>query len=252
MSRIHIVIPARLASTRLSEKLLLRAGGKSVLQHTHDAARQSKLAMGVTIAVDHARLLEEVESFGGHAVMTSEQCQSGTDRLAEVASRMPDVAIFVNVQGDEPEIEPYAIDLVAKALIDNPWADIATVARPIRDLETLHNPNCVKAVLSEQGRALYFSRAAVPMVRDGLTEASLHADPPLFWHHLGLYAYRSSFLSWFAGQSPSKLERIEKLEQLRALEHGRQIVVATIDSAPAGIDTQADFDAFARRLQSAS
>jgi 3-deoxy-manno-octulosonate cytidylyltransferase (CMP-KDO synthetase) len=247
--RIHVVIPARLASTRLPEKLLLRAGGKSVLQHTYEAAGRAKCTSGITIAVDDAKLESEVTRFGGTATMTSPNCQSGTDRLAEVAARLSDVEIFVNVQGDEPEIDPAAIDLVADALVSNPWADIATAARPIRDLATLENPNCVKAVIGEAGRALYFSRAAVPFVRDGLSDAMLSAEPPMFWHHLGLYAYRREFLQWFASQSLGRLEQVEKLEQLRALEAGRQIVVARIDAAPAGIDTQADFDAFVQRLE---
>lgn len=246
--RIHIVIPARLASTRLPEKLLLRVGGKSVLQYTYEAAAKATLASGITIAVDDARVEAEARSFGADVIMTSPACQSGTDRLAEVALARPDVDVFVNVQGDEPEIEPSAIDLVARALTDHAWADIATVARPIRDLETLENPNCVKAVLGQDGRALYFSRAAVPFVRDGLDASLLAAEPPMFWHHLGLYAYRRDFLSWFAAQPVGRLEQTEKLEQLRALESGKQIVVARIDAAPAGIDTRADFDAFAKRI----
>ncbi len=246
--KIQIVIPARLSATRLHEKLLLRAGGKSVLQHTYEAACRAKLPGGVVIAVDDERLWQEAKSFAAPVLMTSPTCQSGTDRLAEVAAAMPDVEIFVNVQGDEPEIDPLAIDVVAQSLVANPWADIATAARPIRDLATLGNPNCVKAVLGRDGRALYFSRAAVPRVRDGVSDEMLRAEPPLFWHHLGLYAYRRDFLAWFAAQPLGNLEQLEKLEQLRALESGRQIVVARIDSAPPGIDTQADFDAFVQRI----
>ncbi len=246
--RIHVVIPARLASTRLPEKLLLRAGGKSVLQHTYDAACRASRPSGVTIAVDDPRLEREAAAFGDHVIMTSPHCQSGTDRLAEAATQLPDVDIFVNVQGDEPEIDPAAIDLVADTLVANPWADIATVARPIRDRATLANPNCVKAVVGDAGRALLFSRAAVPFVRDCLSDELLAAEPPVFWHHLGLYAYRREFLAWFALQPLGQLEQIEKLEQLRALEAGRQIVIARIAAAPAGIDTPADFNAFVKRL----
>jgi len=248
MIRTHIVIPARLASTRLPEKLLLTVAGKSVLRYTHEAASRSRVASGITVAVDDARLAREVESFGGRWVMTSPACPSGTDRLAEVARTMADVDVFVNVQGDEPEIDSDAIDLVAQTLIDNPWADIATAARPIRDAETLSNPNVVKVVLGLDNRALYFSRASIGYARDGLTKELLEAEPPTFWHHVGLYAYRRDFLEWFAMQGTSPLERIEKLEQLRALEHGRSIAVARIDASPAGIDTQADFDAFVGRL----
>ncbi len=246
--RTHIVIPARLASTRLPEKLLLRAQGKSVLQYTYEAACRSTCASGVTVAVDDPKLAQEVRSFGGQVMQTSPLCQSGTDRLAEVAEVLEDVEVFVNVQGDEPEIDPGAIDLVATALVANPWAAIATVARPIREMATLNNPNCVKAVLGHGGRALYFSRAAIPYVRDGVSESMLANEPPLFWHHVGLYAYRREFLRWFASQAVGRIEEAEKLEQLRALEAGYSIVVVRIDAAPAGIDTQADFDAFAARL----
>lgn len=244
---IHVVIPARLASTRLPEKLLLRAGGKSVLQYTYEAALKARLPSAVTIAVDDSRLEKEAIAFGAAVIMTSVSCQSGTDRLAEVAEHRPDVEIFVNVQGDEPEIDPNAIDQVARSLIDNPWADIATVARPIRELSTLENKNCVKAVIGNDGRALYFSRAAIPCVRDGVNASMLAAEPPLFWHHVGLYAYRRGFLRWFQAQPVGRLEQVEKLEQLRALESGKQIVVTRIDAAPAGIDTQDDFDAFLAR-----
>jgi 3-deoxy-manno-octulosonate cytidylyltransferase (CMP-KDO synthetase) len=246
--RIHVVIPARLASTRLPEKLLLRVAGKTVLQYTYEAAKKAKAPTGITIAVDDPRVEQEARSFGADVVMTNPACQSGTDRLAEVALQRPDVDVFVNVQGDEPEIDPQAIDLVADALANQPWADIATVARPIRDRATLENPNCVKAVVGSEGRALYFSRSVVPYPREGISDELLRAEPPLYWHHLGLYAYRREFLHWFASQPVGRLEQTEKLEQLRALEAGKQIVVARIEAAPPGIDTQADFDAFATRV----
>ncbi len=248
MARIHIVIPARLASTRLPEKLLLRAGGKSVLQHTYEAACRAQSADAITIAVDHLRLADEARSFGANVVMTSPDCPSGTDRIAEVAKQMPNDDIFVNVQGDEPEIDPQAIDLVATLLVRSAWADMATVARPIRDLATLQNPNCVKAVLGQDRRALYFSRAAIPFSRDDRWQERLTSELPVYWHHLGLYAYRREFLQWFAQQPAGELEQIEKLEQLRVLELGKQIVVGRIDAAPPGIDTQADFEAFVQRL----
>lgn len=248
--RVQIVIPARLASTRLPEKLLLTVGGKSVLQHTYEAASRSQVASGVIVAVDDPRLAHEVDSFGGQVRLTSPACQSGTDRVAEVAAELTDTEIFVNVQGDEPEIDPAAIDRVAQLLIEHPEADMATVARPIRDAETLLNPNCVKVVLGDDARAIYFSRAAVPYARDGVTPSLLQADPPLYWHHIGLYAYRRDFLLWFAKQQPvASLEAVEKLEQLRAVQAGKQIVVAPVESAAAGIDTLEDFQAFAARWE---
>jgi len=264
-NRCMIVIPARLGSTRFSEKLLRRAGGKSVLQYTFEAATKAKAAGQVAIAVDDPKLLDEVNRFGGHAVMTRVDCPSGTDRIAEVAVRFPEVGIFVNVQGDEPDIDPTTIDLVASTLVNNPWADIATVAAPIRNSHRLDDPNCVKIVVAGvprsaeqgswgqdrvgQGRAVYFSRSAVPHFRGGVTEQSLASEPPLFWHHIGLYAYRREFLQWFSEQPPSVLEQTERLEQLRAIEAGKQIVVARVESAVAGIDTQEDFEAFEKRVQ---
>lgn len=244
---VQIVIPARLASTRLPEKLLLSVGGKSILQYTYEAARRSRIAVGVIAAVDDPRLAHEVASFGGQARLTSPDCQSGTDRIAELAAEMPEVDIFVNVQGDEPEIDPAAIDLVAQTLIDHPEADMATVARPIRDADDLNNPNCVKVVIGGNHRAIYFSRAAVPFPREGLTPAVLQREPPVYWHHIGLYAYRRDFLVWFAAQPPAPLEEVEKLEQLRAIDADRRIVVARVESAATGIDTLQDFQAFAER-----
>jgi len=245
--RVQIVIPARLASTRLPEKLLMSVGGKSIVQHTYESASRSTVATGVIVAVDDPRLAHNVFGFGGNVRLTSPDCQSGTDRVAEVASEMPDVGIFVNVQGDEPEIDPKAIDLVAQTLLDHPEADMATVAKPIRDPELLANPNCVKIVIGNDRRAIYFSRACVPFPRDGVSPSLLNQEPPLYWHHVGLYAYRRDFLLWFANQAPSPLESVEKLEQLRALTADRHIVVARVETAAAGIDTLDDFNAFSSR-----
>lgn len=267
-TRIQIVIPARLASTRLPEKLLRDAGGKSILQHTFEVASRSTVADDVIVAVDDQRLADEVESFGGRWMMTSRDCASGTDRIAEVAAAMKEVDIFVNVQGDEPEIEPAVIDRVATALIDASYADMSTIGTPIRDRKILDDPSCVKIVMAneptalaagperaspigtEQGRAVYFSRAVVPHSRDGIDESTLASEPPIYWHHIGLYAYRRDFLSWFASQPPSRLEKTERLEQLRAIEAGKKIVVARVESATPGIDTEADLAAFIRRLES--
>lgn len=262
----QIVIPARLASTRLPEKLLRRAGGKSILQHTYENACRAQLADGVLVAVDDPRLAAEVDAFGGRWMMTSASCASGTDRIAEVAKTLIDVDVFVNVQGDEPELEPGVIDAVTAALIADSTADIATVATPIRSARVLNDTACVKVVLAAggnsgadaiaplhrnravAGQAIYFSRAPLPWCRDGLTDEWLTADPPLFWHHLGMYAYRRDLLSWFAGQPPGRLEQAEKLEQLRAIEAGKRMVVVRTEGAVAGIDTQADLDAFIARL----
>lgn len=247
--RCQIVIPARLGSSRLPEKLLLRAGGKSILQYTYEAASRARLAGGVIVAVDHPRLAEEVESFGGHYLMTSTDLASGTDRVAEVARQLPEPTILVNVQGDEPEIDPAAIDRVARALIDDPQAVMSTAGTPIRESSTLGDPSCVKIVMGQRGRAVYFSRAAVPHWRAELTAEVFQSDPPLYWHHIGLYAYRRDFLQWFSEQPPGQLELAERLEQLRAVEAGMPIVVTPVESAAAGIDTPEDFAAFCRRIE---
>ena len=250
-NRCQIVLPARLASSRLPEKLLRKAGGKTILHHTYEAASRSSFGAKIVVAVDDPRLAEEVDSFGGQWVMTSANCASGTDRLAEVTETLPNTDVFINVQADEPEIDPASIDLVARTLMETPDADIATAGTPIRDRQQLEDPACVKILMSEregQGRAVYFSRAAIPFVREGAQETHFKAEPPTFWHHIGLYAYRRKFLQWFASQPPSRLEQLEKLEQLRAIEAGKQIVVARVDSATPGIDTLKDFERFENKL----
>lgn len=247
--KVMIVIPARLASSRLSQKLLLRAGGKSVLEHTYEAAKRATITDRVMVAADDPRLVAEVTSFGGEARLTSVDCQSGTDRIAEIALQQEDVEIFVNVQGDEPEVDASAIDAVASLLASRPDADIATAACPIDSMEKLADPACVKVVMGSDDRAIYFSRAAVPHARDGLSDPLLFEQPPVYWQHIGLYAYRRDFLMWFATQPQGRLEMIEKLEQLRAVEAGKTIVVSPAGPSPRGIDTLEDYRAFQNRVE---
>ncbi|WP_182868431.1 3-deoxy-manno-octulosonate cytidylyltransferase [Stieleria mannarensis] len=259
MPETQIVLPARLASTRLPEKLLQNVAGKSVLQHTYEAAsRAAAASAGVIVAVDDPRMAETVDAFGGRWVMTPNDCPSGTDRIAAVAEQFPATEIFINVQSDEPEIDPAAIDAVAETLAGDPEADMATAGTPIRTAAALKDPAIVKIVMAGmttqpnragQGRAVYFSRACVPYRRDGDPAELLERNPPIYWHHLGLYAYRRDFLSWFAGSPPSPLEQTEKLEQLRAIEAGKKIVVAAVGPAKPGIDTPQDLAAFRRRLE---
>jgi 3-deoxy-manno-octulosonate cytidylyltransferase (CMP-KDO synthetase) len=243
----HIVIPARLESTRLPRKLLLRQTGKSLLQHTYEAASRATKPKGVCVAADHEEIAAEVRSFGGRVLMTSPHCASGTDRLAEVAPRLPEADILVNVQGDEPELSGEAIDRVVELLENNPQASIATLATPIRQREKLLDSACVKVVFDAAGRALYFSRAPIPHARDWRDEL-LTVEPALFHQHLGLYAYRREYLIEFASRSRSPLEKLENLEQLRALEHGDSIVVGTVDEPSIGIDTADDYREFVRRM----
>lgn len=241
-----IIIPARLASTRLPRKLLLRETGKSLIQHTYEAASRARRPRGVCVATDHEEIAAEVRSFGGQAEMTSPDCASGTDRVAEVVRQMTEVDLVVNVQGDEPEIEGLAIDAVVELLEARPDVMMATLATPIRQREKLLDPACVKVVFDASGRALYFSRSPIPHARDW-DDRLLMADPPHFFQHIGLYAYRRDFLLSLAQMSPSPLEQIEKLEQLRVLQAGHSIAVAVVPHAALGIDTPQDYAAFVAR-----
>lgn len=242
----QIVIPARLASTRLPEKLLLRETGKTVLQHTFESASRATKPQGVVVAVDCDKLKQCVTHFGGHAVMTDPALQSGTDRVAAVARQMPEVEVFINVQGDEPELSGDSIDLVAELLERNPQADVATLAAPIRDQARLYDPACVKVVQDHQGRALYFSRSPIPHARSW-DESLLASNPPAFLQHIGIYAYRREFLLKLENLPASPLEQLEKLEQLRFLQAGCCIVLGTINHAPKGIDTWNDYREFVKR-----
>lgn len=241
-----IIIPARLASTRLPRKLLLRETGKALIQHTYEAARRARRPSSVCVATDHEQIAAEVRSFGGQAAMTSPDCASGTDRVAEVARPMTDVDIVVNVQGDEPEIECESIDAAIELLESRPEVMMATLATPIRRREKLLDPACVKVVFDASGRALYFSRSPIPHAREW-DDRLLDAERPHFFQHIGLYAYRREFLLSLAAMPPSPLEQIEKLEQLRVLQAGHSIAVAVVPHATLGIDTPEDYAAFVMR-----
>ena len=243
-----IVIPARLASTRLPRKLLLSETGRPLIEHTYLAAKGSQLAREVLVATDHAEIASAVAAFGGQSVMTDPAADSGSDRVAEVAAARDDFELFVNVQGDEPEIDPAAIDAAILALASDPKARLATLATPIRDRERLENPNCVKVVCDQAGNAMYFSRSMIPYPRQW-DDSLLRQDPPLFLQHIGLYAYRRDFLLELPQLPPSPLERTESLEQLRFLQAGHVCKVAIVHHAAAGIDTPADYEAFVRRTQ---
>lgn len=249
-----VVIPARYASTRLPQKMLLRETGKSLLEHTYAAARQAKRPTAVVIATDHAEIAQEVERFGGDFVMTSADCESGTDRVAEAARQLPQADILINVQGDEPEMSPAAIDRLVEMMETNPTVGMATLCTPIRTPEQLTNPACVKVVFDASGRALYFSRSQIPFIRDaqpaeraGSSATPVFNQPPVFFQHLGLYAYRRDRLLEFASLPPSSLEQCEKLEQLRFLQAGGEILMDVVDHAATGIDTPADYAAFVAR-----
>lgn len=240
-----VVIPARMHSTRLPGKMLLRETGRSLLEHTHQAACQAKRPTAVIVATDHEAIAEEVRGFGGTAVLTSPDHASGADRVAEVAERTPGFDLFVNLQGDEPEIDPTAIDTAIDQLESDPQASVATLATPLRDPERLLDPSNVKVVFDNSGRALYFSRSPIPFVRDAASASA--EESPLFFHHVGLYAYRREFLLRLPSLPPSALEQAEKLEQLRVLQAGETIRVGVIPTAAPGIDTASDYAAFVQR-----
>jgi len=236
-----IVIPARFASTRLPGKPLLRGTGKYLIQHVYERALEAKSASQVIVATDDARIFTAVESFGGRVMMTRDDHVSGTDRVAEVADRL-DVDAIVNLQGDEPLFDPAGLDLLVKLLADDPNADVATLAAPIRSMEIYTSPNCVKVVCDDRGRALYFSRSPIPMVRDGVPDFS--AEPPRFLLHMGVYAYRKATVLKLAKTPPHLLEMTEKLEQLRVLGMGGTIRVGVVSAAHPGVDTPADYQKF--------
>jgi 3-deoxy-manno-octulosonate cytidylyltransferase (CMP-KDO synthetase) len=249
----HVFIPARLASTRLPRKLLLRETGMTVLQHTYEAALRAGRPSGVCVAAEDEPIAREVRQFGGEVFVTGADFASGTDRIASVAAadRFADVEIVVNLQGDEPEVSGQAIDRVVTLLEDDPAAVMSTLATPIRSRRQLDDPACVKVVFDDQGRALYFSRAAIPHVRQW-DDSVLKEDPPRFFQHVGLYAYRREFLLKLAGLPQTPAERLECLEQLRVLESGFQIVVGVINETARGIDTEEDYRAFVARQTATS
>jgi 3-deoxy-manno-octulosonate cytidylyltransferase (CMP-KDO synthetase) len=246
--RSAIVIPARLASTRLPRKLLLAQTGKPLIQHTYEAACSASRPASVVVAADCEEIAAAVRSFGGRVVLTSPDCASGTDRVAEVARGLADVDVLVNVQGDEPEISARGIDLAVELLEQSPAAVMSTLATPIRSKEKLHDPACVKVVFDENRRAIYFSRAPIPFARNW-DDTLLEAEPPLFHQHIGLYAYRRQFLLGLAHLPRAAIECVENLEQLRALYAGHTVLVGVIDEPTIGIDTPADYQAFVERFR---
>ncbi|MCE8015675.1 3-deoxy-manno-octulosonate cytidylyltransferase [Halomonas sp. MCCC 1A17488] len=238
------VIPARFGSSRLPGKPLLDLAGEPMVAHVWHRACESA-ASRVVVATDDARIRDAMLPLGAEVVMTRADHPSGTDRLAEVAEHLglADDAVLVNVQGDEPLIPPRLIDQVARRLHDDPGASIATLAEPIADVETLFNPNVVKVVRALSGRALYFSRAPIPWDREAFAARPECLGTDAWLRHIGLYAYRAAFLAEYRDWSPSALERLEQLEQLRALHHGHAIQVAlAAEPNPAGVDTLEDLE----------
>lgn len=247
-----VVIPARFGSSRFPGKPLKMIAGKPMVQHVWEQARKSS-ASRVVVATDDARIVEACHGFGAEVLLTREDHNSGTDRLAEVATQLGlgADAIVVNVQGDEPMIPPSIIDQVAANLAAHPEAGISTLAEPIDDVAALFNPNVVKVATDINGLALTFSRAPLPWARDALATSRdvLPAGVP-YRRHIGIYAYRAGFLHDFVAWGPCWLENTESLEQLRALWHGVRIHVAdALEAPPAGVDTPEDLERVKRLLE---
>lgn len=235
-----IIIPARWGSTRFPGKPVYPLAGKPLLQHVWERCQRSKSADGVIVATDDMRIAEVAFDFGAEVAWTAEDHPTGTDRVAEVAAKLKGIGVVVNVQGDEPRIDPKVIDRLIESLEKERSVSMSTAAAPLAPGE-LEDPNCVKVVLAADGRALYFSRAPIPADRDGDAK-------PRRWRHLGIYAYRREFLLNFVRWKPTPLEVSEKLEQLRALEHGAKILVLPVREAGPGIDTPADAAEFEKLL----
>jgi 3-deoxy-manno-octulosonate cytidylyltransferase (CMP-KDO synthetase) len=245
MLNFHAVIPARYASTRLPGKPLLPIAGKPMVVRVAEQAAKSG-AQQIWIATDHQPIIAAAHEHGFKACLTHAHHQSGTDRIAEVVEQhgWSDDTIVVNVQGDEPLIPPELIRAVAHHLHDHPACAIATACHPIHDEAAMRNPNIVKAVLDKDGNALYFSRAPIPYPRDAFANNEPLPDTTPVLRHIGIYAYRVSFLRAYGKLAPAPIEQAESLEQLRALWHGYKIGVTITEQAPpSGVDTEADLHA---------
>lgn len=259
--RIIAVIPARYSSTRLAGKVLAKDTGKFLIQHTYEQACKAKLPEKVIIAADDEKIVSAVESFGAECILTSIEHKSGTDRIAEAVKKLSAIPyplnpddIIVNIQADEPEINPEYIDKVAKLLVDNPDYPMATLVAPFENTEDIANSNIVKVVVTSiehressisSQRAIYFSRSVIPYDRqkEGI------GDLNQYLRHLGIYAYRKEFLLKITSLPQTPLEKIEKLEQLRAIENGYGILVGKVEHTCDGIDTPEQYAEFVKRYK---
>lgn len=239
-AKVAVVIPARYASTRLPGKPLLPIAGKPLVQHVWERCTRVKGVESVIVATDDMRIAEAAFDFGAEVALTSPKHRSGTDRVAEVAKKLRGFTHIINVQGDEPLIDPKLVTKLAGAMAGDAKIAMITAANPFAPGDNVTNPNMVKVVLDRAGDALYFSRSAIPFVRgDGVK--------PTFYRHQGIYGYTTKFLLQFVKWKPGVLEQAESLEQLRALENGEKIRVVLTKHAAVGVDTPADV-ATAERL----
>ena len=240
INKTAIIIPARLNSTRLKNKLLLEVNSKPIIQWVYESAKKSKLSKRVIIATDSEEIYGKAQNFGAEVEMTSADHKSGSDRIAEVAKRHPEFEYILNMQGDEPQITPEVIDL-ALDLIQNTSCDISTLVREIKDTGQIQSPNCVKCVFDKNFNALYFSRYPVPYPRNN--------EFAKYYAHIGMYGYKKESLLKMTSYPQADIEKTESLEQLRALYNGMNIKVAITDLNPTGIDTIEDYNKFKSLMQ---
>jgi 3-deoxy-manno-octulosonate cytidylyltransferase (CMP-KDO synthetase) len=243
LGKVVVVIPARYGATRLPGKPLVQLAGKPMIQRVYERATLAKTASRVIVATDDDRILQAVEHFGGEALMTRADHRTGTERVAEVAAHV-DGDVFVNVQGDEPLLDPVAVDTAVNSLLEEPNADVATVATPIRTPADIMDPNVVKTVLDFDSNALYFSRAPVPWVRDTANKIQVR-----HLKHLGLYVFQRAALLEYPTLPQGELERIEQLEQLRWMENGVKIRVAEVEHDAVSVDVPEDVARVEKLLQ---
>lgn len=236
-----IIIPARYGSSRLEGKPLLKANDKPIIQWVWEKASKCPLVDRVIVATDDERIFNACKSFGAEVEMTSTEHKSGSDRIAEVASRHPEIGYIINLQGDEPLIEQANIELVIKGVLEDEKADISTLLREINDEDEAQNPNLVKCVFDMNNYAMYFSRSKIPYERN--------SGKSKIYGHLGIYGYKREALFKMTQLPQTTYEMAESLEQLRALQNGMKIKVAIVDNIPVGIDTMEDFEKFKRMVE---
>lgn len=242
--KIIVVIPARYDSTRFPGKVLAKETGKYLIQHTWEQVRKAAIVEKVIIATNSEKVLSACKSFGANCVMTSAGHQSGTDRIAEAVEKI-DADIVINVQADEPEIEPSNIEFLAKLMLDNPQAKMATLVAKFENKEQIANPNIVKVIIGKDRFAKYFSRSVIPCCRKNGTVGDIND----YYRHLGIYAYTKDFLLHITKLPAGKLEQIEQLEQLRVLEYGFGILTGLVKHIAPGIDTQEQYLEFVKRVK---
>lgn len=243
--RVVAIIPARFASTRYPGKVIAPLQGHPLVYHTWQQATQATLVSRVIVATDAAEVMAALADYPIEVIMTRGDHATGTDRIAEVAATL-EADIVVNVQGDEPLIEPAAIDAVIQPLMEDLSLQMVTARRRITDRKAIDDPNVVKVICDGRDRALYFSRLPIPYVRDDSDRA---AAMDCYWQHIGLYVYRRDFLLAYTQLSQTPLEKLEKLEQLRALEHGHEIAVIETNYEVIGVDVPSDLDDVSALLQ---